>query len=66
MSSLGSSTRFGELPPQRGWYPLQAAALSLLMLYVVRTFRTFGLAIYESVYLIWFEGSMTSPDISHY
>jgi predicted esterase len=32
MRSVGSSTRFGGLPPQRGWYPLQAAALSLLML----------------------------------
>jgi predicted esterase len=32
MSTVGSSTRFGGLPPQRGWYPLQAAALSLLML----------------------------------
>jgi len=32
MRSVGSSTRFGGLPPQRGWYQLQAAALSLLML----------------------------------
>jgi hypothetical protein len=32
MSSVGSSTTFGGLPPQRGWYSLQAAALSLLML----------------------------------
>jgi hypothetical protein len=27
------------------------------LLYVVRAFRTVGLAIYESVWLIWFEGS---------
>jgi hypothetical protein len=32
MRAVGSSTRFGGLPPQRGWYPLQAGALSLLML----------------------------------
>jgi len=32
MRSVGSSTRFGGLQPQRGWYPLPAAALSLLVL----------------------------------
>ena len=32
MRAVGSSTRFGGLPPQRGWYPPPAAALSLLML----------------------------------
>ena len=32
MRSVGSSTRFGGLPPQRGWYPLHAGALSLLLL----------------------------------
>lgn len=32
MRSVGSCTRFGGLPPQWGRYPLQTAALSLLML----------------------------------
>jgi len=32
MRSVGSSTGFGGLQPQWGWYPLQVAALSLLML----------------------------------
>jgi predicted esterase len=32
MRSVGSATRFGGLPRERGRYPLQAAALSLLML----------------------------------
>jgi predicted esterase len=32
MRSVGRCTRFGGLPPQRGRYPLQAAALSFLML----------------------------------
>jgi hypothetical protein len=32
MRSIGSSTRFGGLLPQRCRYPLQATALSLLLL----------------------------------